>query len=183
MDLNKPASAKGFDPFNDRHARNVRNALSLMLADCLAHRQVFSESPPEILPQYPQAPYRDYIRDRAARYQVVTREALAADVSTKGRAAILWRHGLYFEAHEILEPLWQASTGAEREGLKGLIQAAGAHVHQEAAQHVAAAKLARKATDRLHRFGHAIHDRQGLDINALLADLVPLMAVSKDAGD
>jgi hypothetical protein len=180
MDSNKPSSAKGFDPFNDRPSRTVRNTLSQMLADHLARRQVFPEGLPEVLRQYSQAPYRDYIRDRAVRYRTVTREALAAGGSAMDRVAILWRHGLYFEAHEILEPIWQASTGAEREGLQGLIQAAGAHVHQAAGHPAAAASLARKAIDRLHRFGFAIGDRQALDLNAWVAHLASLISSSED---
>jgi len=41
-----------------------------------------------------------------------------------GDAATLFDAGLYFEVHELLEPLWMTAAGAEREALQGLIQVA-----------------------------------------------------------
>lgn len=174
IDPNHPGHAKGFDPFCDRPSRTVRNMLSEMLGDCLAHGEIFPGDPPESLQHYSQAPYRDFIRDRIARYRKATREALEASDSLLARTAVLWRHGLYFEAHEVLESQWLASSGDQREGLKGLIQAAGVYVHWEAGHHAAAAGLARKAIDRLRRFGDAIGDQQAIDIKALLEDLLQL---------
>jgi hypothetical protein len=39
-------------------------------------------------------------------------------------AATLFDAGLHFEVHELLEPYWTRSTGAERQALQGLIQIA-----------------------------------------------------------
>ena len=69
---------RGFDPFNDRPSRTVRNTLSEMLRDCLGHRELFSEVRADLLQRYPQPPYADYIRDRVDRYRVATSEALSA---------------------------------------------------------------------------------------------------------
>ena len=91
---------------------------------------------------------------------MATSEALSAGDAPLARAAILWRHGLYFEAHEVLEPHWQAASGDEREGLKGLIQAAGVYVHREAGHGESAMGLARKAVGRLRKYGDAIGDNQ-----------------------
>lgn len=41
----------------------------------------------------------------------------------------LFNHGLYHESHEALEPLWDASEGALRGGLQGLILLAGGYHH------------------------------------------------------
>ena len=171
----------GFDPFSDRTSRTVRNTLSEMLQDCLGRREVFSGVPADWRQRYAQPPYAAYIRDRVERYRAATSEALSAGDSPVARAAILWRHGLYFEAHEVLEPHWQAASGEEREGLQGLIQAAGVFVHQEAGQDDASVRLARKAIDRLRQFGDAIGDRQALGIEQLVGELEHVMASSREA--
>jgi len=168
-----------FDPFNDRPARTVRNTLSEMLGGCLERREVFAAPPANLLRRYPQPPYGDYIRDRAARYRAATREARNAAASPVTRAAILWRHGLYFEAHEVLEPHWLAASGAEREGLQGLIQASGVYGHREVGHDAAAARLACKAVARLRRFGDAIGDQEALDIDQLVERLTRLIDASR----
>ena len=171
-------STHGFDPFNDRPSRTVRKALSERLGDCLARRRVFPEAPEDLLARFPQTPYRDYLQDRAARYRKATRDIQGTAGSPVARAAILWRHGLFFEAHEVLEPHWLATSGDEREGLKGLIQAAGVYVHREAGHETAAASLARKAVDRLRRYGSAICDGDAMDIPSLVARLERLIATT-----
>ena len=176
MNLQVPNNSEPvFDPFNDRPARTVRNTLSEMLGGCLERREVFADPPADLLRRFSQPPYGGYIRDRAARYRVATREARNAAASPVIQSAILWRHGLYFEAHEVLEPHWLAASGAEREGLQGLIQAAGVYVHQEAGHGAAAVRLARKAVARLRRFGDAIGDREALDIEQLVDRLTHLI--------
>lgn len=169
----------GFDPFNDRPSRRVRNSLSARLQACVAEHKVFDDAPRDLVRRFPQPPYTAYIRDRVARYRAATREIRAAGGSTPlTQAAILWRHGLYFEAHEILEPHWLAAAGREREGLKGLIQAIGVDVHREAGHRAAATRLARKAVARLHRYGDAISGSQAVDIDNLVARLSPLIDAS-----
>jgi uncharacterized protein len=169
----------GFDPFKDRASRTVRNTLSEMLRACLGRREVFSGVPAAWRQLYPQPPYAAYIRDRVDRYRAATSEALSADDSPVARAAILWRHGLYFEAHEVLEPHWQAASGEEREGLQGLIQAAGVYVHQEAGQEEASVRLACKAVDRLRRYGDAIGGCQTMGIETLVEELEEVMVSSR----
>jgi len=169
---NRQPPPRGFDPFNDRPSRMVRNGLSARLQACIADQKVFGDAPRDLVRQYPQPLYIAYIRDRVARYRAATREIRAAgDGTPLSQAAILWRHGLYFEAHEILEPYWLAAAGREREGLKGLIQAIGVDVHREAGHAAAAAGLARKAVERLQRFGDAIREPQAIDIDNLVARL------------
>ena len=46
-----------------------------------------------------------------------------------GEAAALFEAGLYFEVHEVLEPYWMRSDGADRQALQGLIQAAVGFQH------------------------------------------------------
>src|SRR5262245_17064884 len=47
------------------------------------------------------------------------------------RAAALANHGLYFEVHELLEPVWFRAAEPERTALQGLIQVAVAFHHLE----------------------------------------------------
>ncbi|MGH7372742.1 MAG: DUF309 domain-containing protein [Candidatus Rokuibacteriota bacterium] len=44
-------------------------------------------------------------------------------------AAALFEASLYFEVHEVLEPYWMRSDGADRQSLQGLIQAAVGFQH------------------------------------------------------
>ena len=172
--------AVGFDPFNDRASRTVRNTLAEMLRDCLGRREVFSGVPAKWRQRYPQPPYADYIRDRVGRYRAATREALSVSDSPVARAAVLWRHGLHFEAHDVLELHWQAASGEAREGLKGLIQAMGVYVLREAGQDKPAVRLAGKAVARLKQFGDAIEEKQHMGIETLVSQLEHLIASSVD---
>lgn len=174
-DSKKQVHCDGFDPFNDRPSRTVRNTLSEMLRDCLERNDVFGDVPADWLKCYARPPYIVYIRDRVSRYRAATRDIRSLGGSPVNRAAILWRHGLAFEAHEILEPHWLSASGDEREGLKGLIQAAGVYVHQEAGHAAAAISLARKAVDRLRRFGDAIGDHQAIGVETLIVQLERLI--------
>ena len=85
-----------------------------------------------------------------------------------------WNQTHYYEAHEVLEQLWLKTQGAERDFLKGLIQAAGAFVHlQKNFAHpthpkhgrrlAPAARLFRSAEENLSAFAPR---HQGLDVDA-----------------
>jgi hypothetical protein len=174
-DSKKQDDCARFDPFNDRPSRTVRNTLSEMLRDCMERDEVFGDVPADWLKCYSQPPYADYIRDRVSRYRAATRDIRSSGGSPVNRAATLWRHGLAFEAHEILEPHWLSASGDEREGLKGLIQAAGVYVHLEAGHAAAAISLARKAVDRLGRFGDAIGDHRAIGVEKLIVQLERLI--------
>ena len=47
------------------------------------------------------------------------------------QAALLWRHRLFFEFHELLEGIWMHWRGPERRFLQGLIQLGVAFYHVE----------------------------------------------------
>src|SRR5205814_1522910 len=44
-------------------------------------------------------------------------------------AAVLWREGLFFEVHEVLEAVWKTAKGDTRQALQGVIQIAVAYHH------------------------------------------------------
>lgn len=61
----------------------------------------------------------------------------------------LFRAGLYFEVHEVLEPPWMKARGAEKAWLQGLIQAAVAWHHCDAGNRRGARSLADAAGEKL----------------------------------
>jgi hypothetical protein len=92
-----------------------------------------------------------YTRDRARRFGAALgwiRDANAmGDPLECGRAA--WDAGLFFEVHEILEPVWGEATGARRDELQALIMA-GAALHPLTEGNLAGAGgLLREAERRL----------------------------------
>jgi predicted metal-dependent hydrolase len=71
-----------------------------------------------------------YVRDRAARFAAacawLDTDERRANVLERAGAA--WDAGLFFEVHEIVEPVWLETTGPARENLQGVIMA-GAALH------------------------------------------------------
>ena len=76
-----------------------------------------------------------------------------------------FNHGLYFEAHEVLEYLWLKTPGENNAFYKGLIQLAGAFVHVQKQRKGPALALLQLARDNLERYSPA---HEGLDVAALL---------------
>ena len=93
-----------------------------------------------------------YTRDRAQRFAEACRwlrEDDAWDVPLE-RARAAWDAGLFFEVHEIVEPVWLETRGAERVGLQGVIMA-GAALHHFTRGNLAGARgLLGDAARRLH---------------------------------
>lgn len=97
---------------------------------------------------------------------MATPAALAAAVA-------LFDRGAYFEAHEVLEPLWLAATGVDREALHGLLQVAvGFHHAVNGNAHGAAALLDRA----LARLGRCPDSWMGLDLARLRVDSAAVRA-------
>jgi hypothetical protein len=118
-----------------------------------------------------------YVRDRARRFAAacawIQRDGCAGQPIARARAA--WDAGLFFEVHELLEPVWLAERGAGRERLQALILA-GAALHQLCEGKTAGARgLLGDASRRLLRddapcefdlaqFGHGLARlRSGID--------------------
>ena len=87
------------------------------------------------------APIEAYARDRARRFEAaltwIQDEQCAGDPLETARAA--WDAGLFFEVHELLEPVWLQTRGAERDVLRGLIMA-GAAMHHLVQSNLAGAR-------------------------------------------
>ena len=155
----KPKTAKRFDPFTDRTARDIRNSLSESFVAALAN-----SDPAEYLnlarkwrEQNVSSLYADYIDDRLLRYKNVF-----DTVDTDGindplqQALVIWNQRLFFEFHDHLETIWKSATGDQRQALKGLIKAAGVYIHLEQHHRQAAKSLAMKSYQLLRQYVHCL---------------------------
>jgi hypothetical protein len=99
------------------------------------------------------APWRAAIRSHAARaLGAATAEPLdtGEPVARAARqAAALWREGLFFEVHEVLEAVWQRERGDRRHALQGVIQIAVAWHHLAHGNRRGARRLLREGRARL----------------------------------
>ena len=82
-----------------------------------------------------------YVRDRARRFSAACAWLAAEGVSADPleRAGAAWDAGLFFEVHEIVEPVWLESRGPERPLLQGVIMA-GAALHHLSRGNLAGAR-------------------------------------------
>lgn len=97
------------------------------------------------------APLEAYVRDRARRFRTacewIAASGAAADPLERARAA--WDAGLFFEVHEILEPVWLEERGPGRDLLQALIMAGAALHHLSGGNRAGARGLLRDAARRL----------------------------------
>ena len=148
-----------FNPFTDRAARDIRNALSESFAAALAAMDPagYLIEDRKWRSQKLSAHYANYIDIHLQRYDLVFdtfREYRLDDPLQQ--AVVIWNQSLFFEFHDHLETLWKAATGDRRQMLKGLIKAAGVYVHLEQHHDEAAKSLAMKSFDLLHQYSHCL---------------------------
>jgi hypothetical protein len=84
------------------------------------------------------------------------------------RGVDLFNREEFFEAHEVVEDLWNETFGAEKEFLKGFIQAAVALEHHRRGNPRGMRSVGDTAATYLRRADPAAF---GLDVTALLRDL------------
>ena len=84
------------------------------------------------------------------------------------RGVDLFNREEFFEAHEVVEDLWNESAGPEKEFLKGFIQAAVSLEHHRRGN---APGFRSVGTTAARYLGSAAPDAGGLDVAALLRDL------------
>lgn len=139
---------QGFNPFEDRLSRDIRNLLSGSFAEAVESGQ--SEKLQEVIDAYRQQPlddcYRSYIEDREQRYQKALQH-INEDMADAPilQAMVLWNLGLFFEVHEVLEHVWYTAEGEMKATLQALIRAAGAYIKLEYRFSGPAGRLAAKA--------------------------------------
>ncbi|HEY3064661.1 MAG TPA: DUF309 domain-containing protein [Methylomirabilota bacterium] len=91
-------------------------------------------------------------------------------------AARLYEVGLFFEVHEVLEPLWREASGSDREALQGLIQVAVGYQHLANGNVAGARTLLAEGAVRL-----ADRRLEGADLSPFAA-AVRASAAALDAG-
>jgi len=145
-------SKNNFDPFQDRQARQIRNALSKAFVQSLRDHSAsaFETAGNTLLKQEISAGKKAYILDRLSRYrkcistieQQGTKELLQ-------QSFILWDAELFFEVHEMLEGAWMKAQGREKAALQGLIRAAGVYILMAGENRQGVEKMAAKAVQAL----------------------------------
>lgn len=84
----------------------------------------------------------------------------------------------FFEAHEVLESLWQKETGRERDFFHGLIQIAALFVHLQKKNLLGAERLLKTASVYLTRY---VPRHCGIQVSAILEQAhVAITAVAKE---
>jgi len=169
---NHNRQSRGFQPFADRMSRNIRNELSKAFARALTeHRPTAVFKVADKLARTSAPCCRDYIDDRLERYRRVFDRAWATPNDDFRLSLLAWDESLFFEVHEILEPLWLQAHGDYKLFLQAMIRAAGCYMKEEAGYPAPAASLAAKALPvlRTHR---DLLDRY-VDSGRLLEALTP----------
>lgn len=95
-------------------------------------------------------------------------ESLAPLERALVQAALLFRAGLFFEVHEVLEEVWHTLAGERRIFVQGLIQVAVGFHHLAHDNPPGAAALFRAGRAKLTS---QPAERSGVDVDALLAGL------------
>jgi len=80
----------------------------------------------------------------------------------------LFREGLYFQSHEVLEDLWKRTMSPERRFYQGLIQIAVAFHHASGGNFRGAVSQGEKGRGKLEAYAPRQLD---MDVDRLLADL------------
>ena len=141
-------NTQGFQPFEDRLSRDIRNELSEGLAVAIeTGKRDTLEAAKDKYQQQPLAEhYRTYLEDRCRRYDQAL-AAIAADSVTDPihRGCILWNLGLFFEVHEVLEHAWYSAAGPMKLTLQALVRSAGVYIKREYGYFDSAGRIAEKA--------------------------------------
>ena len=84
------------------------------------------------------------------------------------RGCDLFNEGRFFEAHEIWEEAWRATSRPEKQTIQGMVQIAAALHHFSRGNLVGASSLMKRGLQNLEGCGD---DFRGLDINQLREDV------------
>ncbi len=90
----------------------------------------------------------------------------------------LFNAGAFYDCHEALEELWQQTTGAERQLLHALIQAAAALLHYQRGNLKGAASVQQRAVEKLSQLPPFVLQ---LDTQACALDLQRFFAQASPA--
>lgn len=108
--------------------------------------------------------HENYIRERLVCYRRVLRRIRAEGLEGSCvQVTAAWNEGLFFEVHDLLEPVWLEEEGGRKMALKGLIKAAAAYVHLSLDRKKTGKNLAAKASSLIRRHREFLSDFENLD--------------------
>jgi len=84
------------------------------------------------------------------------------------RGVVLFNHGEFFEAHEVLEDVWRAAPPGERKFLQGLIQVAVSFHHRSTGNLIGAGSLLKRGCSNLSSYPGSY---AGIDLDNLRESL------------
>jgi hypothetical protein len=136
-----------FNPFVDRLSRDIRNALSSSLVECLQTGSIASAQrvADQFLAENPGEIYSSYINDRLQRYTTAIKKISTGSEDPFWRSLVLWDLELFFEMHEVLEHAWYHATGDTKLIMQALIRAAGVYIKLDCGLVPQARKIAQKS--------------------------------------
>lgn len=173
-----------FNPFVDRLSRDIRNALSSSLVECLQTGSISSaqQVADRFLAENPEEMYSLYIHDRLQRYMQAIETISGKSDDPFWRSLVLWDLQLFFEMHEVLEHAWYHATGDTKLIMQALIRAAGVYIKLECGLIPQARKIAQKSIDVLNNHREFISTYCSPDtlINALATCSPPPKLLTED---
>jgi hypothetical protein len=123
-------------------------------------------------PQY--GPYLGYFRQQTSRLiealRLLTTGSRPRATSDLQRGIALFNAGLFFECHELLEGLWKATSGLDKDFYHGIVQVAAAFYHYEKHNRHGAVTLLTKSRDKLAPYPSRY---LGVDVAAFRKSLEP----------
>ena len=123
-------------------------------------------------PQY--GPYLGYFRQQTSRLiealRFLTTSGRPRASSDLQRGLALFNAGLFFECHELLEDLWRATSGPDKDFYHGVVQVAAAFYHYEKHNRHGAVTLLTKGRDKLAPYPSSY---LGVDVAAFRKSLEP----------
>jgi hypothetical protein len=156
----KTQPSAGFDPFRDRLSRDIRNDLSRCFGKSLSGGSLsfVEDLSASLLKRDLHCCYRDYVERRLELYRLAFDRIQTCGSDPILQGLILWDLRLFFEMHEVLEPVWHNSEAGRRMLLQSMIRAAGVYIKLEHGYYRQAAKLAEKACAVLEKHSGALRD-------------------------
>ncbi len=123
-------------------------------------------------PQF--GPYLGYFRQQTSRLldalRFPTTDGRPRASTNLQRGLALFNAGLFFECHELLEGLWKATSGPDKDFYHGVVQVAAAFYHFEKHNRHGAVTLLTKGRDKLAPYPSAY---LGIDVAAFRRSLEP----------
>ena len=117
----------------------------------------------------------EYVKERAKKYWKFLKELqdgfepVGEDIGKNVEMArLLFKKGLYFEVHEILEEVWMGEFGRERDFLQALIQIGVAYYHRENYNERGFRLLLENALELLSNYSGSLY---GINVDSLRESL------------